>query len=93
MAKVTIKNENISFEVSDGARLLPYLWEKTSFPQGCEDGTTIICACVILKGVENLNSRTHIEIVTLGKAGYPNSSKNRLACQIYVKKGEVEMEY
>jgi ferredoxin len=93
MAKVTVRNEGITFEVPDGAPLLPYLWENTSFPQGCEDGSTPICACVIIKGEENVSAKTHSEIATLGKAGLPNSSRNRLACQMYIKKGEVEIEY
>ncbi|HSB47364.1 MAG TPA: 2Fe-2S iron-sulfur cluster-binding protein [Candidatus Bilamarchaeum sp.] len=93
MAKVIVKNDGVTLEVPDGARLLPYLWESTSFPQGCEDGTTSICACVILRGEENVNQKNHNEIVTLQKAGQPNSSRNRLACQIYVKKGEIEIEY
>ncbi|MDO8553925.1 MAG: 2Fe-2S iron-sulfur cluster-binding protein [Candidatus Micrarchaeota archaeon] len=93
MAKIIIKNEGISFEIPDNARLFPYLLENTSFPAGCDDGTTSICACTIIKGVENLNPKTHNEIVTLAKLNLPNSPRNRLACQIYVKKGEIELEY
>ncbi len=93
MAKITVKNENKAFEIPDGARLLHYLWDETSFPQGCEDGSAPICACVILRGSENINAKTQKEIETLANAGLPNSSRNRLACQIIVKKGEVEIEY
>ncbi len=93
MAKVTVKNDNLTIEVPDGDRILPYLWERTSFPQGCEDGSTPICACVILKGEENLSPKNHVEIVTLANAGLPNSSRNRLACQVWVMKGEVVIEY
>jgi ferredoxin len=93
MAKLTVKNDNVTLDIPDGAAILPFLWENTSFPQGCEDGTTAICACVILKGEENVNTKTHDEIVTLQKAGQPNSSRNRLACKIWVMKGEVEIEY
>jgi ferredoxin len=93
MAKLTLKNDNITLDVPDGALILPFLWESTSFPRGCEDGTTPICACVILMGEENVNPKTHNEIVTLQKAGLPNSSRNRLACQVYLKKGEIEIEY
>ncbi len=93
MARVTVKNDDVTFEVPDGQQLLPFLWERTAFPQGCEDGSTPICACVILKGEENLNPKTHNEIVTLANAGYPNSSRNRLACQLWVMKGEVVLEY
>jgi ferredoxin len=93
MARVIVKNDKVSFEVPDGSQLLPYLWERTGIPQGCEDGTTPICACVVLRGEENLNPKTHTEIVTLANAGCPNSSRNRLACQIWIMKGEVELEY
>ncbi len=93
MARVIVKNDGVAIEVPDGAHLLPYLWERTMIPRGCEDGTTPICACVILRGEENLNTKSHVEIVTLANAGYPNSSRNRLACQLYIRKGEVEIEY
>ncbi len=93
MAKVRVRNDNVSFEIPDGGFLLPYLWENTSFPQGCEDGTTPICACVILRGEENVSPKTQREIETLHNARLPNSHKNRLACQVYIKKGEVEIEY
>ena len=93
MARVTVKNDGSTFEVPDGDRLLPYLWEHSSFPQGCDDGSTAICACVVLRGEENLSPKTHIEIVTLANARSPNSSRNRLACQIWVMRGEVVIEY
>jgi len=93
MAKITVKNDNMSFEMPDGARLLHFLWDKTAFPQGCETGEDVICACVILKGEENLNHKTQQEINTLAKANFPNSKRNRLACQIIVLSGEIELEY
>lgn len=93
MAKVTVKNENAGFEVPDGARLLHYLWKNSAFPQGCENGTDHTCACVILKGTENLNPKTQQETITLENVGMPNSQRNRLACQIIVLRGEVVLEY
>jgi ferredoxin len=93
MARLKVRNDGVTIEVPDGALVLPFLLESTGFPQGCEDGTTTICACVILKGEENVNQKNHNEIVTLQKAGYPNSSRNRLACQMHILKGEVEIEY
>jgi ferredoxin len=93
MAKVTVKNDGLTIYVPDGEMLLPYLWEHTSFPQGCEDGTTTICACVILKGEDNVNPKNHQETATLQQSGLPNSSRNRLACQVRVLKGEIEIEY
>ncbi|MEW6722154.1 MAG: 2Fe-2S iron-sulfur cluster-binding protein [Candidatus Micrarchaeota archaeon] len=93
MAKVIVKNDNVTLEVPDGELILPYLWERTSFPQGCEDGSTPICACVILRGESNVSTKNHQEIVTLQKSGLPNSSRNRLACQVRVLRGEIEIEY
>jgi ferredoxin len=93
MAKVTVKNEGVTFELPDGSRLFPYLLENTSFPAGCDDGSTPLCACVILSGLENLNQKSQQETTTLAKNDLPNSARNRLACQIYVKKGDVELEY
>lgn len=93
MARIIVKNDGVAIDVPDGSLILHHLWEGSSFPQGCEDGTTPICACVILRGEENLSPKTHSEIVTLQKAGLPNSSRNRLACQVWVKKGEIEIEY
>lgn len=93
VAKIRVKNDGVELTVPDGAHILPYLWENTSFPRGCEDGSTAICACVILSGKDNVSPKTQREIDTLDKAGLPNSPCNRLACQIWVKKGEVEIEY
>ena len=93
MAKITVKNENITFEMPDRAKLLPYLISNSAFPAGCDDGSSTVCACVILHGEENLNPKTHEEITTLASAGMPNSKRNRLVCQIIVNKGEIELEY
>ncbi len=91
MAKVTIMNEGVSFEVPDGARLLDYIKENSSLPFGCEGGTCGTCICTVLKGLENLNPRNHEEWLHLQKRGATPSQ--RLACQIWVKKGEIEIEY
>jgi ferredoxin len=93
MAKIRVKNDGIEIIVPDGSQILPFLWESTSFPQGCEDGSTPICACVILSGVANLNHKTQQEIETLHRASLPNSPRNRLACQMWLRKGEIEIEY
>ncbi len=93
MAKILVRNDGVEIALPDGAPILPYLWENTSFPQGCEDGTTSICACVIIRGEENVSHKTQREIETLHRAGLPNSSRNRLACQVRLLKGEIEIEY
>jgi len=93
MARLFIKNENMELEIPDGSAILHYLWDNTSFPQACEDGTSPLCACVIISGEDNVSPKTQREIETLHRAGLPNSWRNRLACQVWIKKGKVELEY
>jgi ferredoxin len=93
MARMRVKNDNVDMEIPDGAQILPYLWENTSFPQACDDGSTPMCACVILSGVSNLNPKSQKEIEVLHRAGLPNSPRNRLACLLHIMKGEIELEY
>ena len=91
MAKVRIINEGASFEVPDGARLLDYAKASSSMPFGCENGTCGICICTVVKGMENLNPKAHDEWLLLQKKGAVPSQ--RLACRIWVRGGEVEIEY
>ena len=91
MAKVTVRNEGISFEVPDGARFLEYAKRLSSMPFGCENGKCGTCICTIMKGMDHLNPQKHDEWMLLQKRGALPSQ--RLACQVWVKQGEVEMEY
>ena len=91
MAKVTITNDNATFEVPDGSRLLDYAKANSSMPFGCGAGSCGVCICSVVKGAENLNLKTQVEEQTLTRMNvYPSQ---RLACQIVVKKGEVVVEY
>ena len=91
MARVTIRNEGVTFDVPDGSRLLGYAQANSSMLFGCEDGQCGTCICNVASGSENLNAKTAKEEMTLSRMGaYPSQ---RLACQIIVKKGEVEIEY
>lgn len=91
MAKVTIANEGVSFELPDGARLLEYAKANSGMLFGCENAECATCICTVLKGKENLNERNHKEDVLLKNRGaYPDQ---RLGCQIWVKKGEATIEY
>ena len=89
MAIVRIRNDNKVVEVPDGARLLDYV--RDLMPFGCESGTCGTCTCTIVKGMENLNTRNHDEWFLIQKNG--GRPSQRLACQIWVMKGEVEIEY
>ncbi len=91
MAKVRIVNEGITVEVPEGGRLLAYIREKSNMPFGCEKGECGTCICTVLRGIENIRPPAHEEWNYLKINGaYPNQ---RLACQIWVKKGELEIEY
>lgn len=90
MAKVKIRNENLTIEVPDGAWLFGYLKE-SNLPFGCEKGDCGMCICSIVRGLENLERKTQKEEVTLNRLrAYPSQ---RLACQLKIRKGEVEIEY
>ncbi|MFH1394003.1 MAG: 2Fe-2S iron-sulfur cluster-binding protein [Candidatus Micrarchaeota archaeon] len=91
MAKVTILNDNVSFEVPDGARLMPYAKENSGLMFGCGKGECGICICTVVKGAENLNKRTDKEYQHLQSRGA--TPAQRLACQVVVNKGEVTIEY
>jgi 2Fe-2S ferredoxin len=91
IARVRIRNEDIEFEVPDGEMLMPYAKKHSSMLFGCEKGECGTCVCSVSKGTENVNIKTHKEEMTLAQQGaYPSA---RLACQIRIKKGEVEIEY
>jgi ferredoxin len=89
MARVRIINSNNTIEVPDGARLLDYVKEEMLF--GCESGQCGTCICKIIKGKENLNGKSPSEELLLAKRSA--QTNERLACQIWIKKGEVEVEY
>ena len=91
MARVTIKNEGVTFEVPDGSKLMDYAKEHSAMLFGCESGECGTCVCSVAKGSENLNIKTSKEEQTLNRIGaYPSQ---RLACEIIVKKGEIIIEY
>ncbi len=93
MALIKVKNDNITIEVPDGELVLYYLEDSVALPFGCRNGKCGACSCVILSGEENLNSKSRLEEETLAKIDAPVSKKNRLACQLRINKGEVEIEY
>ncbi len=91
MAKITIKNDGVTFDVPDGARLLEYAKANSAMLFGCENGECATCICTVLKGKENLNERNHAEDLLLKKRGA--YAEQRLGCQIWVKKGSATIEY
>lgn len=91
MAKVIIRNDNFTADVQDGSRLLDHIKDKTGLLFGCESGQCGTCICKIIKGKENLNGRSASEELLLVKRSA--QTNERLACQIWIKKGDVEIEY
>jgi 2Fe-2S ferredoxin len=91
MAKVRVRNEGTEFVVPDGEKLIEYAKKNSSLLFGCEKGECGVCICSVSKGGENVFPKTQREELTLAKmSAYPSQ---RLACQIKVKKGEIEIEY
>lgn len=91
MARVRIRNEGTEFEMPDNEWLLEYAKKNSAMVFGCEKGECGLCICSISKGAENVNPKTQREELTLAKmSAYPSQ---RLACQIKIKKGMVELEY
>jgi len=91
MARITVRNEGTSFEMPDNAPFVDYARDSTSIMFGCMKGECGMCIITIVKGKENLNPPVHEEWLKLQKMGA--SSGARLACQLWVKKGEIEIEY
>jgi ferredoxin len=88
MAKVLLRNDGVLLDMPDGARLLDYA---KTLPLGCLRGECGQCLCSVSRGNENVERKTQMEEATLIRIGaYPSQ---RLACQIIVRKGEIEIEY
>lgn len=90
MARVHVRNEGVSIDVPDGGRFYDYASDSASIVFGCTKGECGMCIITVVKGMENLNPPAHEEWLKLRKMGA--SPGQRLACQIYVKKGDVEIE-
>jgi ferredoxin len=85
-----VKMNGTVIEIPDGSRLLDYARD-AGMLFGCESGHCGTCICKIVKGIENLNGKSASEELLLAKR---SAQKNeRLACQIWIKKGEIEIEY
>ena len=91
MPKIKILNEGVEIEVPEGMPIKDYVKKESNMLFGCEQGNCGTCVCSIVKGSENLNRKTQNEEKTIDKLGLPAGS--RLACQIQILKGNVEIEY
>lgn len=89
MAKVTVKNENVTVELPDGSNLVD-LEGKCGVIFACKVGTCGACIATVVSGAENLAPPTEVEKMYLDAFGAGNK---RLLCQTVIKKGEVTIEY
>jgi len=91
MAKVIFKSDGKEVEVPDGTTLVQAAEDNgASIAFSCKAGVCVSCLCNINKGMENLNEKTDNEKATL--EGFGAKPNQRLACQVTVQKGEVEVE-
>ncbi len=90
MATIKVRNESRTIDVPDGSKLLEYLKNNSSMLFGCENGECGTCNCAVTKGMENLNPLNEKETKYFGSL---KPASKRLACQLWIKKGEVEIEY
>jgi len=91
VARVRIVNDNVVLDVPDGSQLLSYAKEGSNMLFGCENGVCGTCICTVIEGMANLMDKADAERTLLAKRGaFPNQ---RLACRIWVKRGDVVIEY
>ncbi|MFH0713969.1 MAG: 2Fe-2S iron-sulfur cluster-binding protein [Candidatus Micrarchaeota archaeon] len=95
MAKVKIKNDNISVEVPAGKSVREICDENgASIPFGCGNGVCGTCLSTITQGAENLEPASDNEKSTLQGFGV-EAPRKRLVCQCKMgqKSQDVEVEY
>ena len=84
MPKITLNGKEI--EVPKGEN--PYSkFEELGVDFSCFNGICGTCKMKVLKGMENINSKTEME------EEFPLDDDERLACQCHELKGDVEAEY
>jgi ferredoxin len=91
MAKVTFKSDGKTVEVPDNTPLVQVAEDNgASIAFSCKAGVCVSCLVNITKGMENLSEKTENEKATL--EGFGAKENQRLACQVTILKGEVEIE-
>ena len=91
MAKVTFKSDGKTVDVPDGTPLVQAAEDNgASIAFSCKAGVCVSCLCNINRGMENLSEKTENEKATL--EGFGAKPNQRLACQVKILKGEVEVE-
>ncbi len=90
MAKVEFKKDGISVEVPAGTHLMNVCDENgASVAFSCRVGACTSCLITVVSGLENLNSVTEQEKMTL--EGFGAAPNQRLACQVIIN-GDVVIE-
>jgi len=93
MPTIRFLNDDIEHHVEVGASLQSAANDADAgLPFGCRAGTCGTCAIRVVKGGESLEDRGFVEDDTLGVVGVDDPSA-RLACQVFVGDGDLEIEY
>ncbi len=79
-----IRFEGREMEVADGSPIAEAC-EVLGIPFGCRDGSCKTCTCTVVAGAENLERKSEKEKARALAEG------ERLACQLAVKSGVVEL--
>ncbi len=86
MARLVSKKSGKSIEIKDG-QYIRKAAEELGVAFGCNTGVCGLCAIKIIEGEKNLSKLTQEE-KNLNK-----NSKNRLACQCKINKGEAIIDF
>lgn len=87
-AKLKFVNTGDEFELPNDSPIIEASQE-AGVPFGCENGLCGTCCITILKGAQNLSDPNEQETDFFGSG----NTKERLACQVRIKCGEVEATF
>ncbi len=88
MAKLIFENTGEEQDLPDGGKIAE-LCEEAGVPFACTEGVCGTCVVEIVDGGENLSNPTQEEDDFLG----PCTDTERLACQCFIRQGEVKIRY
>ena len=87
MAKIKFTPDNQEEELADGSEIREVCENQFSIPFGCKDGICGTCRIRVSEGSDNLSPKNEKENDLL-----PENPNERLACQVQIKSGTVEMD-
>lgn len=93
MPTIRFLNDEIEHHVEAGSSLQAAAHESDAgLPFGCRAGTCGTCVIRVVKGGDSLDERGFVEEDTLAVIGVDHPDA-RLACQVIVGEGDLEIEY